>query len=195
MRLVALAARAVLMAMSVRSVAVRVAVPMAVPVVGVPMAAQDEEDDDVDAHPDQRQDEHHCTPIHAPECHQEYPNGSLEVQDMSACTEHACMHAHVVLANREAVGLPLPLTGEGLMMRLTASYRRMPVTSQVLSTDASAPSTSMRWYLHRTLQTWYRNRLNGKHCKFGDAMQKVRTPRQCVCPYPNVCVLWLFFRA
>ena len=40
-------------------------------------------------------------------------------------------------------GLPLPLTGEGLMTLLTASYSRMPVTSHVLSTDARAPNTSI----------------------------------------------------
>ena len=44
-------------------------------------------------------------------------------------------------------GPPLPLTSTGWKMRSTASTTRMPVTSQVLSTDARAPSTSTRWYL------------------------------------------------
>jgi len=43
----------------------------------------------------------------------------------------------------------LPLTGTGLMTRLTASYTRMPVTNQMVSTDARAPSTSTRWYLDK----------------------------------------------
>ena len=59
------AARAVLV--RVLRVAVRVAVPVAVPVVGVPVAAEDDKDEDVDAHANQRQDEHCCRPENRPE--------------------------------------------------------------------------------------------------------------------------------
>lgn len=59
-RLAIPAARAVLM--RVLRMAVRVAMPMAVPVMGVPVAPEDNKDEDVDAHADQRQDEHRCKP-------------------------------------------------------------------------------------------------------------------------------------
>ena len=50
-------------------------------------------------------------------------------------------------------GILLPLTGVGLMTLLTASYSRIPVTSHVLRTDASAPNTSILWYLEEALQS------------------------------------------
>ncbi len=43
--------------------------------------------------------------------------------------------------------MSLPLTGVGFMMRWTASATRMPVTAQLQRTEASAASTSTRWYL------------------------------------------------
>ena len=48
---------------------------------------------------------------------------------------------------RSAACSLLPSTSTGLKMRWMASTTRMPVTSQVLSTDARAPSTSILWYL------------------------------------------------
>ena len=53
---------------------------------------------------------------------------------------------------RLAESILLPLTGVGSMTLLTASYRRIPVTSHVLSTEARAPNTSILWYLEKALQ-------------------------------------------
>lgn len=105
-------------------------------------------------------------------------------------------------------GIPLPLTGDGLMTLLTASYRRMPVTSHVLRTDARAPNTSILWYLGVTCH-------QSKPCTSSDHMCHNDVPCctvRCCCMvmschvwkrsqglgpggYPNVCVLWLFLAA
>ena len=151
--------------------AVAVAVVVARMRVAVVVAAQDDEDEDVDAHADERQDEHHCgTERACVLCVSEVTTTGALLGLHERRGLHACMRMEArpcpvqqpgMLAGRSSgvkrlptaaseehsIRPPLPSTGEGWRMRLIASYSRMPVTSQVLSTDASAPSTSIRWYL------------------------------------------------
>ena len=61
MYLVFMAAAAAELCCRLRPVAVpAMRMPMIVPRMRVPMAAQDGKDEDIDAHANQRQDEHHC---------------------------------------------------------------------------------------------------------------------------------------
>ena len=140
--------RAVAMAMVVRAMAVPV--PVVVPGVAVAVLAQDHKDEHVDEHARQREEEHHCAARRlahvlkaaGPQSTQQATRAAA-VRHRRGCTTVERPGSTPVLPGRAR----LPSTGTGLRTRSTASTTRMPVTSHVLSTLASAPSTSILWYL------------------------------------------------
>jgi len=137
-------------AMVVRAVAVAMA--MVVPGVAVAVLAQDHKDEHVDEHARQRQEEHHCAARRL--AHVLTQPGRRAPSERPALRQCGIAGMGQYLTGQGGQLAPvlpgrarLPSTGTGLRTRSTASTTRMPVTSHVLSTLASAPSTSILWYL------------------------------------------------
>lgn len=96
--------------------------------VAVAVVPEHEEVEQVHSHTHQSQQEHHCSRMFQLHFREQGLGKGAE-----RCRRDVCSH--------------FPFTATGCTIRSTASQSRMPVTSHVLRTDTSAPSTSTRWYL------------------------------------------------